>query len=215
MNYKLVTQLENEGYAELEVQSVAELIVSTNFLGPLISEKHEIETLEPRLKENVTSRSFSYHYGVGSFPLHTDTSFWILPARYIFFYSREKFDTSTTILSSIDTLTIFQDFYKENPIFASKKINGGVYETPWFGPDNKYVKFDPCYMHAANSAANALAKALQERAHERIREITWSGNKALIVDNWRTLHGRSELKNVEARVLTRFYRGNNNDLGKK
>jgi alpha-ketoglutarate-dependent taurine dioxygenase len=44
------------------------------------------------------------------------------------------------------------------------------------------------------------------------KRICWPGRKALVIDNWRVLHGRERCSDM-TRVLFRFYRGGKNELG--
>jgi hypothetical protein len=50
--------------------------------------------------------TLSATYGSGDFPLHTDTAFWPVPARYVVFQLRGDTRRSTTILS-------FDDFFRQ------------------------------------------------------------------------------------------------------
>lgn len=82
--------LERDGYLGFEqLDSIEELIALTNDLGDMIPcEGKKFYNLRPSEEKGTSSRSFSYHYGLNEFPLHTDTSYWRVPARYIIFMQR-------------------------------------------------------------------------------------------------------------------------------
>jgi len=44
-------------------------------------------------------KSFSYHFEFGNFPLHTDTAFWHLPAKYLILYSDIRSNAATTLVN--------------------------------------------------------------------------------------------------------------------
>lgn len=60
-------------------------------------------------------------------------------------------------------------------------------------------------MRPANHAAVEFEERALHCATYAIR-CAWTGAKALIIDNWRLLHGRDECVDG-SRVLYRFYRG--------
>lgn len=204
-----LSSLAEVGFSEIcEIGSLEELMHATAHLGEILPlNNQEIQTITPTKKGASASRSFSYHYGLEAFPLHTDTSFWEKPARYAIFYLQEPSPTQTLILPKQETSRIFHAFHKINPIFSSKTINGHIYTLPWFGANHSHIRFDPCFMSPANKTAEILINEISNVSPHEIKEITWSGKKALIIDNWLTLHGRGPIVTQEKRNLIRIYRG--------
>jgi alpha-ketoglutarate-dependent taurine dioxygenase len=68
-------------------------------------------------------------------------------------------------------------------------------------------RYDEHCMVPVNEAATiAHAELPQMLARCEVHEIDWSGNLALIIDNWQTLHGRGEEPPAEQlRILQRIY----------
>lgn len=201
-------QLRDEGYfVANNIGCIEELIQLTDELGPIADGAEGItDSLRPTKSEMATSRSFSYHYGLGEFPLHTDTSFWIRPARYIVFYAETDSDTCTTILNARSTQKVFSNYLCDNPVFLSKTEGGAIYESPWISRVDGYIKYDPCYMKPKNAAASALvADLMNYRSHDIFRK-SWVKGQVLVVDNWRCLHGRDSHTSGSPRNLVRLYR---------
>lgn len=201
-------QLIADGYFVVNnIDCIEELIELTDELGPIVSLNGGITSnLRPAESEKTTSRSFSYHYGLGEFPLHTDTSFWKQPARYVIFYAESISDTCTTILDARSTQKIFSKYLCDSPIFLAKTECGPIYESPWISKVHGYVRYDPCYMRPKNAAASALAADLVNCGRSDIFRKTWEKGHALVVDNWRCLHGRGSHTSGMPRNLVRLYR---------
>lgn len=200
-------RLEAFGFVEIDgVQSIEHALKLTSGLGsvrPLNG--NYFQTLKPTNQQSATSPSFSRTHGYGRFPLHTDTSFWRVPARYVASYMTEASSTATVVLPSLPTRELMLRHMRLNPIFVRRTTSGASYSSPWFGADSEFIVFDTCYMKPANSAAADFRDAV-EACFEHSISITWPGLKMLIVDNWRAFHGRKRADDGN-RTLHRFYRG--------
>lgn len=213
MPIDILSELSNHGYAELcEILSIEEAVAATSMLGEIIPLNGQVnQKLIPLTRDVATSPSFSKRYGYEAFPLHTDTVFWMKPARFAVFFMESASRTATRVLESQDTEKLINIARRNNPIFIRQTIGGPIYSRPWSEENGGCVIYDPCYMQPENRAA----KDFEGAAHNisaRAKRIIWSGAKALIIDNWRVLHGR-EICNDDNRVLFRFYRGGVNELG--
>lgn len=199
--------LEAFGFFEMDgVQSIQTAIELTSQLGPVRPLKgNYIQTLKPTNREMATSPSFSRNFGHGIFPLHTDTSFWKVPARYVVSYMTEASSTATVILPSLSTRELLLRYRRLNPIFVRTTTTGMNYSPPWFGPDSEFIVFDSCYMKPVNKAAVQFCEAFDKCFDHSINTI-WHGSKMLIIDNWRAAHGRQKADD-SSRILHRFYRG--------
>lgn len=200
--------VKENGYLEIDnIDSIEDLLTVTAELGGVIPvENSAIHILSPKDSNSTTSRSFSFQFGLGEFPLHTDTSYWKIPARYVILYSKEASETHTSILDADCTQEVFLKFKKQKPIFSSMRTNGAVYDMPWIDGSNRYVKYDPCYMRPANISAAKLVESIEVCHKQLAKKITWKKNQALIIDNWRCLHGRGNHLKGEPRNLMRIYR---------
>ena len=187
----------------MESIQVAEQL--TSHLGPIRPlNGNKIQTLTPRSQEVARSPSFSRKFGYGKFPLHTDTSFWREPARYVVTYMSEPSSSDTVVLPLALTREIILRYKYLNPVFVRHTVFGTNYSSPWFGPESEFIVFDPCYMKPVNKPAEKFCETFEDY-FKKSTKIAWNGSKILIIDNWRTVHGRQPVSH-ENRFLCRFYR---------
>lgn len=71
---------------------------------------------------------------------------------------------------------------------------------------NQGIRYDPTCMIPANNSAKEIEKKLQE-VFEMAKPdyVKWTGENVLIIDNWKTLHGRTNVNQEPNRVLKRIY----------
>ncbi|MEW8073662.1 MAG: hypothetical protein AB2826_24900, partial [Candidatus Thiodiazotropha sp.] len=152
-------------------------------------------------------------YGYSEFPLHTDTAFWSVPARYLVLGMINKSGCNTHVVSIYD---VFRKLGSEtsslskSSIYMIDTIEGKKYVSLYF----KYLsqtgfRFDANCMKPINiDAKHFHSKMIDCLSNINTTPITWSGNKAIILDNWKTLHGRRSVPYSEHnRELFRVYTG--------
>jgi alpha-ketoglutarate-dependent taurine dioxygenase len=203
----IFSALSIQGYAELPgVQGPEQALRATEMLGPIIPLNGQaIQELIPKDKDIAISNSFSKQHGRSFFPLHTDTAFWVEPARFIVLFSKNQSQTATRVLPLHRTQELLAVARRNNPIFLRQTVNGPIYSHPWIEDSGCRILYDPCYMQPVNRAAEEFKAASLEIATD-IQRIVWTGTNALVIDNWRVLHGRDDCSDND-RVLYKFYRG--------
>jgi len=204
--HRVLEELRATGFSVLHVDHVHDLLRLASSLGRVIPAETglQLDQVIAGSKPARRARSFTFHYGLGDFPLHTDTVYWPLPARYVVMWAAREFKTPTTILGSHQVSELLSSFKSRVPIFTRKSKTGPIYSSPWFGENDEYVRYDPCYMAAANGAASALSQELDAAAMTVAEDFFWKPHTALILDNWRCLHGRRGVLGEE-RALSRIY----------
>ena len=207
-------ELIEKGWLEIEgVKSGNDLMSIANSIGHVIPHPNGdlMEIITPKCGANLTKGSFSQRFGYSSFPLHTDTSFWSKPARFIVLgmLNKSKCDSyvlnikavlgtlSDKALKSMDCATYLIETVEGKKytslLFKENKINGFKFDLSCMIPINKSAK----YFH------NEFVEALID---QKIEPIHWTGNKAVIIDNWNVMHGRKEVSITEReRKLMRIY----------
>ncbi len=162
-------------------------------------------------REEAPPGSQSALYGAGPFPLHTDTVFWPLPVRYVLLRGYGDTRRPTTINK-------FTKLVKE----CDKQFHVSVRDSVWLiragskkfycsmklRHDNSSLwRYDADLMVPANDAAVHVNKVLRPLVSGKVMEsITWSGDKAVVISNWTTLHGRGQQPpNEGSRVIERLY----------
>lgn len=168
------------------------------------------QRLSPLPKGIGRGHSFSDEFGLDRFPLHTDTSFWSEPARYIVMQSPADSSTPTLLLEKAHVTELLAQPCAARAIFRSQRIYGprysGVTGTSSAIPDWA-IRFDPTHMTPANDAAKEFLK-LVEAAIDRANLFFYTGANSLLLDNWACLHGRGSIAATDfGRLLLRAYLG--------
>jgi hypothetical protein len=160
----------------------------------------------PRGKAALGSQSS--RHGTGAFPLHTDTVFWPDPVRYVIL--RGTGDTRRPTI-----VRTFADLFDQCDPAVRARAPRSVW-TVWTGSSTilcslqlgaEKWRYDPDLMRPANKAAFEVDAALRPLANCGAgRAIEWAGNSALVLANWRVLHGRGpEPPNEGERIIERVY----------
>jgi hypothetical protein len=173
--------------------------------GELVKEIRRI----PR--EEAPPGSQSALYGSGPFPLHTDTVFWPLPVKYVLLRGYGDTRRPTTVKS-------FSDLIKN----CDKQFHADALESIWLvgaGPTKFYCslqfrdrdsmgwRYDADLMHPANEAAVRVNNIVRPLViNNEVESIMWTGDQAVVLSNWTTLHGRGpQPQNEGVRIVERLY----------
>lgn len=210
MNIKL-ENLFLKGWIEIQnITSDSDLINLAHKVGNIIPHPNGdlIFRLIPQSGEKSIKGTFSNRYGFGNFPLHTDTAFWPKPAHYLILYSVEYSNCNTSLISFEEMLKelIFNDYgFVERAIFKVETIHSQFYTSLFFREDSIWgIKYDQSCMKPVNDSAKEFVKMIYE-VKPKVTEINWKGTNAVIIDNWKMLHGRNSVNQLENRVLKRIY----------
>lgn len=205
-------KLKTEGIVIVEnISSQDELISLAKSVGKIRPHPNgeDMAILKSDDDTNSLTGTFSNVYGLSAFPFHSDTAFWGLPARYIVMgmLSTSSCTTNYISLKEIDRF-ISGDFLRKarRAIYLIETFEGSKYTSPVFEVDGSYgFRFDPNIMTPANGYAKIFHDELVA-AMNRVEsmKIDWSGNKAVVLDNWNYLHSRSAVIN-ENREMFRIY----------
>lgn len=151
--------------------------------------------------------SFSHKFGKGEFPLHTDTAFWPVPARYLVF--RAIGDTRRKTLIAPVAQVI--------PRGLAQKVRASVWiircRRPFYCSmqfqqlGEVGFRYDPMIMQPANLSAMSVGCSFSSAlAQFPSIPVDWTIAGTVIIDNWRVLHGRGPAPCGEGpRVLERVY----------
>ena len=209
--------LEARGWAIVEgVTSAGDLLQIGRSLGqPVLSPNGElIREIRVTPSSQAHTGTQSAHYGTGSFPLHTDTVFWPLPARYVILRATGDVRRPTTVLSFAKLLEACSPnvlALVERSVWLIGNASGKLrkfYCSLRFKTNHlSGLRYDADSMTAANSAAERLDAVFRPVvASGRADRIHWSGSNALILSNWRVLHGRGpEPIDEGLRIIQRLY----------
>ncbi|KAF6661474.1 hypothetical protein HFD91_08865 [Enterobacteriaceae bacterium EKM102V] len=160
---------------------------------------------------NAKTGTFSHKFGFNEFPLHTDTAFWAIPARLLIMWSPVASTTSTTILPWRDILDSFSKSDKKiinEAIFLVRTFESTSYRSVKFTSYGETgYRYDPNIMIPANEQGKKFAELFNKAIQKiSLNNFNWSGSNALIINNWKMLHGRNQVNNEqESRTIFRAY----------
>nr|WP_199001847.1 TauD/TfdA family dioxygenase [Flavobacterium sp. ASV13] len=188
------------------------LIKISKSLGKVLKHPNgnDIEYLKPKHKKDSVKNTFSYNYEFERFPLHTDTAFWEIPAKFVLLSSNELSHTATTIIAYEDiykSLSISEISEIKKSIFIVKTATKNFY-TSFINKylDDNFIRFDSNCMKPVNKSAKITLEIIEDKLVKiPVRNITWDKPKVIIFDNWKVLHGREAVKTDEHRILKRIY----------
>jgi len=204
------------GWVEIEgVSSTEYMLEIAASLGSIRPHPNgeKLSILTPSYGEHSIKGTFSNRYGFSSFPLHTDTAFWSEPSRYIVIGMFMKSDSNTYLIQTSDVFSKLSTKalnYAKSATYVIDTIEGKKYTSLLFSQFSENgLRFDPCCMKPINKAAkyfhNEFCGLLE---NIKVNSIEWTGNKAVVIDNWKCLHGRSAIAEDEhSRELMRIYTG--------
>lgn len=161
--------------------------------------------------EQAPPGSQSSIYGSGRFPLHTDTVFWSLPVRYVVLRGYGDTRRPTTIMNYNALVSgLDKEFHAlaQRSIWIMRAGQNRFYCSLVFrAGDSHGIRCDLDLMSPANSAAFQIEKRLRPLVTSiKVDSITWTGDSAVVISNWNTLHGRGpEPKDEGLRVIERLY----------
>jgi len=193
-----------------DICSQRELLIVASDLGtPIDTGKGFVPYIVPKSKKRARSGTFGSVYGTAGYPPHTDTAHWPTPAKYIVLSAQGDIRRPTTLLkirSFFDSANAKIKEHIDKAIWYTGNQSSRFYCTTTFKVDGEIGwRFDPMCMKPANESARIiLPLILEQLEHSELYNHPWSKRSALVIDNWRMLHGRGpEPINEGARQLFR------------
>lgn len=156
--------------------------------------------------------TLSATFGTGSFPLHTDTAFWPLPARFLIMRAIGDNRRPTTVCPFRELITL-----------GGERLTTAIRKSVWLlrGPtrsiycemafrarnDCRGFRYDRQCMTPGNPAAQEVDEYISSELPESVvQQVSWSTGTAIVVANWQSLHGRGpEPPREQERILQRIY----------
>jgi L-asparagine oxygenase len=201
------------GWCDVEVQDESEFVRLADSLGKRIPSWRggtNIDHLTIRGANEAPMNSFSYMFGDGAFPFHTDMARRARPPRYVLMRlaSSSELVRPTSLLdfddlnlSPVEQAALESEVWvvKGRPPFASSIFT----KLP---NSSQMLRYDPVCMRPAGSRAKIAAERFESvLAASTPVSYRWQPHHALVLDNWRVLHARPAEPEPadETRVLER------------
>lgn len=205
--------LRTNGFLEIQSSSEdQELISIANQIGNIVDHpnRERVFTLKPKTKVGTVKGTFSNRFGHSEFPFHTDTAFILTPVRYLLFHNVEKSTCDTILISFqriIDALTTKELENLERAIFLVKTNQISFYTSLLLKANDEIgIRYDQTCMFPSNKSAKFIEPIIQNILSAcKPLSINWTGNKTVIIDNWKNLHGRKAIGTDTSRELKRIY----------
>jgi len=173
-----------------------------------------VQCLTPRQTNAAPRNQYSGTYGLGEFPLHTDLAHWARPPRYFLLRCKVGSTSVFTRLLPVSTLAPLvgtESLTQALTRPARRPHNGALCVLPVVLPQDGFlaIRWDPLFLVPMNEPAQQLAEFMSAQSWEQncVVTITFSAlGDSLILDNWRLLHGRSQIPDHDrGRVIERVY----------
>ena len=217
----IVARLHQNGYALLSGWRRQEATIAIGHsIGSVVdmrellprSKVPTVQTLVPRNKTASANNRYSGSYGLNEFPLHTDLAHWARPPRYFVLRCQKGSSrVATRLLTSSKLGAVLDKETLCRAVVRPRRVgpNATLCLLPLVFSANDICGFrwDPLFVVPMNAAAKQVAELVRTEARNLSESITLTGNgDTLIVDNWRVLHGRSEVSIADLdRRLERVY----------
>lgn len=170
-----------------------------------------IKRLTPLTERDSRPGTFGAAFGLGQYPLHTDTAYWLTPCRYVLLRVEGDLRRTTTLMrwsEVVEQLSANERQSMEQSLWCSGSNRRNFYCSIMFRRMGQVgFRYDPMCMRPANAAATrALPVLMNLSATCQTFEVQWQDDCAIVIDNWAALHGRGKPPVCEkSRELYRIY----------
>ena len=158
------------------------------------------------------SCTLSATFGTASFPLHTDTAFWKVPARFLVMRAIGDVRRPTIVCPFSELFALTSERLMEagrRAVWMLTSSTGPVYCGMTFraSDQGRGFRYDRQCMAPVNSAAREVDEYMHfEAVDTAVRPVSWADGIAVVIANWQALHGRGPEPPHEAeRILQRIY----------
>lgn len=206
-------ELESQGWTMLQ-GNPEDMDRIAQSLGPVVPDRRtgaDFCDLLPHETPSAPTGSMSSLIGTGKQPMHTDGAHLHDPPRYIVLFCLNPGEVPcSTQVWQIDVVRMERDWPSilcdPNWVFDDR-LN-----PPFYSPvlqchkQSLKIRFDPCCMKPAARSKFRVMEALNElEGYAHPFETEWQQGTAIIIDNWRCLHGRGAVSiNSPSRRLRRW-----------
>jgi alpha-ketoglutarate-dependent taurine dioxygenase len=170
-----------------------------------------VQTLSPKAKGASTLNLYSGNFGYSEFPLHTDLAHWFIPPRYILLRCRTGHNAVETMIKSFDKALVGvpPTSVRRARFKPRRTVRGRGQLLPLLQQldSNLIFRWDSLFIVPDNCEAFAISETLRQTVSQELMKLALSSaGDTLIIDNWRMLHGRSNIPSSAIyRAIERVY----------
>jgi L-asparagine oxygenase len=154
----------------------------------------------------------SGHFGLGSFPLHTDLAHWAIPPRYLFLRCKVgTHDVFTELLHWSRVVDLVGKTTLQKAVFRSRKRRdgfSGLVRALSHHEQTELFRWDSLFLKPLNQHAEKLVSVMPELVSGGVatKVLLSEPGDAVLIDNWKMLHGRSAVPDPsKERHIERVY----------
>ena len=174
----------------------------------------EVQLLVPRPTEDALPNTYSGNFGIQEFPLHTDLAHWFVPPRY--FALRCVVGSKQVSTSLVDVKDLISVVERQNltrtlvrPRRPLKRNRALLRLLSVRQDGSELFRWDSLFVVPATNESQEVCEvvAVALTSIERIEVFLENPGDTLILDNWRTLHGRSQvlIEDAQRRVERAYF----------
>jgi hypothetical protein len=170
-----------------------------------------VQVLTPKTRAESTPNVYSGNFGYGCFPLHTDLAHWFIPPRFVMLRCICGDNDVATSVLGWDALTSYlpPEAVQRARFRPRKPVRGRFHLLPFRQSLDgvELRRWDGLFLMPDNSDGARIASFLTgfQSEHLLTKIVLREPGDTLILDNWRTLHGRSDVSQSSQRVIERVY----------
>lgn len=153
----------------------------------------EAKHLVPKTHEDSRPNTLSSVFGLNPFPIHTDFATKAKPARYLILSAPRPREARTHLYDGNNLFIKFSKSIRESIFLVHADKNPFAARFVDNVNGESIIRYNPSTMSPLNSMANIVDRYIKE---EWIfdEEINWNDYRCAVIDNWRCLHSRGEVK---------------------
>ncbi|QNX86591.1 Fe(II)-2OG oxygenase family protein [Acinetobacter seifertii] len=218
---KIKEQLEINGYAFIPRWIPEEKTLNiAKFCGEIFSFNNiigyqsipEVQQLRPK-KKSIPPNLYSSHFGLDYFPLHTDLAHWPTPPRYLMLRCIKGCSSVKTHILAFNKISNdLKSLLVNRAIFSTRpnNYNNSILLPMTFKTNSNIIfyRWDSIFLLPMNSVAKEIQAYFKriEFADQILNFELLDAGDTLIIDNFKNLHGRSEISNLDStRIIERVY----------
>ena len=170
-----------------------------------------VQELRPKTSSSYFSNRYHGNFGLDEYPAHSDLAHWSRPPRYLVLRSLIGFvNVSTHIYRTQDIEEFLSSNLIQDSVFIPRKNFGAAVPLSMkiLRAGAFSIRWDPLFIIPLNMSAKACAGILStpEFRARRIEISLSEEGDTLLIDNWKTLHGRSAVpEDAKSRLIERVY----------
>lgn len=165
-----------------------------------------MDALVPRSQSLATRPSLSARYGVAAFPAHVDGAHEPIPPRYVLLYCTVDEQRRYTRLFPWESVerTQEEECHLSREVFAFRSGANSFLDSV-LDPARPFIRLDPGCMTPRTLHAAALVRGIATAIEgSAVVNVVWRPRQIVLIDNWRTLHGRAPALRLGRRELIRY-----------